>query len=140
DIAARARAFGMRAEEVDGQDVRAVYSATLALVERARQKGGPAFLLCDTYRYRGHHVGDIQRSYYRTKAEEEFWMSQRDPIKILADWLIGQQLATPQLFTEIEKQQRTTIEQGVQFALAAPYPDPKEVDQHVYARNSSESA
>ena len=54
-----------------------------ALVERARRGEGPAFLLCNTYRYHGHHVGDIQRAYYRSKEEEEYWKTERDPIKLL---------------------------------------------------------
>ena len=32
---------------------------------------GPAFLLCETYRYHGHHVGDVDRAYYRSTEEEE---------------------------------------------------------------------
>ena len=83
DILARPKAFGIHAESVDGQDVRAVYSTARNVVERARKGEGPVFLLCNTYRYRGHHVGDINREYYRTKKEEQKWMAERDPIKIL---------------------------------------------------------
>src|SRR5438128_10462218 len=54
----RPRSFGIEAVEVDGQDVRAVFDATAAFVARARGGGGPAFLLCDTYRYHGRPVGD----------------------------------------------------------------------------------
>ena len=50
------------------------------LVERARRGEGPAFLLCNTYRYHGHHVGDVDRAYYRSKDEEELWRSERDPL------------------------------------------------------------
>ena len=71
DILARGPAFGVPSESVDGQDVRAVYAAAQKLVERARQGEGPAFLLCNTYRYHGHHVGDINREYYRSKQEEQ---------------------------------------------------------------------
>ena len=53
------------------------------LVKRARTGGGPAFLQCDTYRYSGHHVGDINREYYRSKQEEHLWKTDRDPIKVL---------------------------------------------------------
>src|SRR6266446_10752365 len=68
EVTARAAAFGIHVESIDGQDVRVVYTTTLRLVERARRGEGPAFLLCNTYRYRGHHVGDIDRTYYRSKA------------------------------------------------------------------------
>src|SRR6202167_5320575 len=58
DILSRATAFGVEAAKVDGQDVRAVNEGGQRLVDRARSGGGPAFLLCDTYRYHGHHAGD----------------------------------------------------------------------------------
>src|ERR1700726_657644 len=93
DIPARAAAFGIPAESVDGQDVRAVYATAKRLVDRARNGEGPAFLVCQTYRYTGHHVGDINREYYRSKQEEQSWKSDRDPIKNYTRWLIEQKLA-----------------------------------------------
>src|SRR5579864_2177047 len=45
DILARATAFGLETESVDGQDVRAVFEVATRLVDRARQGHGPAFLL-----------------------------------------------------------------------------------------------
>src|SRR5690242_20923963 len=90
DIPMRAAAFGLQAESVDGQDVRAVHAVASRLVERARRGDGPSFLVCNTYRYTGHHVGDINREYYRSKEEEKHWKTNRDPIKMLADWLSEQ--------------------------------------------------
>jgi len=129
----RPQAFGMLAVDVDGQDVKAVYSAASEIVQRARSGGGPAFLLCHTYRYRGHHVGDIDRTYYRSKEEENYWMTERDPLKILSQWMIENKLADPQVFEQIEKEIQQEVNEAVQFAINAPYPDVSEVDQHVYA-------
>src|SRR5256884_1194727 len=56
EILARAKAFGIHAETVDGQDVQAVNATMKRLVERARRGKGPAFVECRTYRYYGHHV------------------------------------------------------------------------------------
>jgi pyruvate dehydrogenase E1 component alpha subunit len=133
DILARPRAFGIPSEEVDGQDVRVVYIAARRAVDRARRGEGPSFLLCNTYRYLGHHVGDIDRSYYRSKQEEQVWRSERDPLKILAGWLVERKLADAQTLEEIDRRVREEVAAGVQFALEAPYPDLSEVDQHVYA-------
>lgn len=133
EIVARARAFGILSEEVDGQDIRVVYDTAQRLVTRARQGDGPAFLLCNTYRYYGHHVGDIQRSYYRSKEEEEHWKTERDPLKLLADWLIAEGMADKGVFEQIEQKVRAEVEAGEQFALNAPYPDVSEVEQDVYA-------
>lgn len=133
DVLSRPKAFGIGAESVDGQDVRAVCAAAKRAVERARGGGGPAFLLCNTYRYRGHHVGDISREYYRSKQEEQNWMSERDPIKLLRESLIAQNHVTVEELERISVDVRSSIEKAVQFALATPYPDPSEVQQNVYA-------
>jgi pyruvate dehydrogenase E1 component alpha subunit len=133
DIKARPKAFEILTESVDGQDVEAVHTTTLRLVERARQGEGPAFLICNTYRFHGHHVGDINRSYYRSKEEEEEWRTKRDPLKLLAERLKEKKIAGEKALAEIEKEIRREIETAVQFALEAPYPDLSEVDQHVYA-------
>jgi len=133
EMAARARAFGILTEEVDGQDIRKVYSTAQRLVDRARTGEGPAFLLCDTYRYHGHHVGDIQRAYYRSKEEEERWKAERDPLKLLSGWLVEQGMADEGTFEQIEQRVRAEVEAGEQFALNAPYPDASEVEQDVYA-------
>jgi len=133
DIPARAAAFGVRAETVDGQDVRAVYAIANELVARARKGEGPAFLLCNTYRYHGHHVGDINREYYRSKQEEQSWITLRDPIKNFAKWMIEQKLADPVLLEHIESEIRSEMLAAVKFAIDAPYPGTEEVEQDIYA-------
>ena len=122
EILARPAAFGMQAAQVDGQDVRAVYDAAAQLVERARHGDGPAFLLCNTYRYHGHHVGDINRAYYRTKEEEQQWAAERDPIRRLTDWLLEQKLTDRAQLDRIEAELTTQMDAAVEFAIAAPYP------------------
>jgi pyruvate dehydrogenase E1 component alpha subunit len=127
-IAARAEAFGIPAEEVDGQDVVAVHAATRRAVERARAGEGPSFLVCETYRYHGHHVGDIDRAYYRAKEEEELWRNERDPILLLTARLdAGEELK------RLEERIEAEIAAAVEHALDAPYPDPSEVTDDVFA-------
>ncbi|HKC71151.1 MAG TPA: thiamine pyrophosphate-dependent dehydrogenase E1 component subunit alpha [Terriglobales bacterium] len=133
EIMGRATAFGINAESVDGQDVRAVYGLATHLVEGARRGDGPAFLVCNTYRYSGHHVGDINREYYRSKEEEQRWKSQHDPLKLLSGWLTEQALAEPADFERIQSEVKKEMEAAVKFAIAAPYPSPEEVEQDVYA-------
>ncbi len=125
--------MGRDAVEVDGQDVLAVHQAAQQVVERARKGEGPSFLLCNTYRFYGHHVGDIDRSYYRSKEEESYWMTERDPLKLLANWMLERNLTEASVFGQIEKEIRAEVEAAVEFAIHAPYPPKEEVDQHVYA-------
>jgi len=133
EMSARPRAFGILTEEVDGQNIQEVYSTAQRLVERARRGEGPAFLLCHTYRYHGHHVGDIQRSYYRSKEEEQLWMTQRDPLQLLTTWLLEQHLADNETLEQIDHRVQAEVEAGVEFALHASFPDLSEVDEDVYA-------
>ena len=133
EFVARAAAFAIENEEVDGQDVRAVYAAATRLVERARRGEGPAFLLCNTYRYRGHHVGDINRAYYRSKDVEQEWMTQRDPIARLSEWLLVARLTDQSVLDRIHADVKDEIARGVQFALDAKFPNVSEVTMHVYA-------
>jgi len=133
DILERGRAFGVPSESVDGQDVRAVYAAATRLVELARRGQGPSFLLCNTYRYTGHHVGDINREYYRSKQEEQEWKTRRDPILLFAEWLVGEKIADAEALRKIETEIEAEMRAAVEFAVAAPYPEKSEVDQDIYA-------
>lgn len=132
EFIARAKAFGIHTEIVDGQDVHAVYAVMQKLVARARRGEGPAFLQCDTYRYYGHHVGDINRAYYRAKDEEAEWRANRDPLKILSARLTAQKLTDASVIERIEAEVNAEVESGVAFALDAPFPDVREVDEDVY--------
>jgi len=133
EVLGRPAAFGIPGESVDGQDVRAVNAVATRMVARARAGEGPSFLLCNTYRYRGHHVGDINREYYRAKQEEQRWSTERDPIKLLADWLIQQKLAATPELERIQSEVNAEMKAAVEFAIAAPYPPINQVDQDVYA-------
>jgi pyruvate dehydrogenase E1 component alpha subunit len=132
-LATRAEALGIPATEVDGQDVLAVHARAVEAVTQARAGEGPTFLICHTYRFRGHHVGDVNRAYYRQKDEEQFWMAERDPIRLLAQWMRERQMADDALLERIEQEVRAEVTRGAEAALAAPYPDGSEVDRHVYA-------
>ncbi len=133
DLEARPKAFGIHTETIDGQDVRVVYSTALRLVNRARTESKPAFLICNTYRFHGHHVGDINREYYRSKEEEKSWQQERDPLLTLAHWLVAEKLADEPLLEQIEAEAEVEADRALSFAQQADYPDPGEVTLHVYA-------
>ena len=132
-MAGRAQAFGIPTEEIDGQNARLVYSTALGMVEQARHGDGPGFLLANTYRFHGHHVGDIQRAYYRSKEEEDFWKSERDPITILGSWLLEEGLADAPQLESMRAEVQAEVAAGVEFGLDAPFPEISEVTEHVYA-------
>ena len=133
DVLTRAQGFGLHSMEVDGQDVRAVAAAMGDLVGRARRGEGPSLLLCHTYRFHGHHVGDINRAYYRSPEEEAEWKNARDPLALLADWLVDEHSVERQIIDQLETTVSADVQAAVDFALNAPYPNPEEVTSHVFA-------
>ena len=139
-ITARAEAFGIEAFRVDGQDVLAVNELAQRLVARCRGGEGPFFVELETYRYHGHHVGDIARDYYRTKDEEAEWRRVRDPIVNFGKWLETEGIVGADELVGIGEEVRAEAEAAVAYALEAPYPGPEEVAMHVYAQTPGEAA
>ena len=120
DIAGRGRAYDVPSAVVDGNDLSAVFAAAADAVERARSGGGPTLLECHTYRHYGHSKSDPAP--YRPKEELEEWLA-RDPLKIARARLLDEGITEEQI-EEAEKEASTLIDQAVDEALAAPYPDP----------------
>lgn len=119
-IAARAGAFGIPSNTVDGNDVWAVRDAALEAVQRARSGGGPTLLECQTYRHYGHSKSDPAP--YRPPDEVERWRA-RDPLTIARARLLEFGVAEADI-AEVEEATRARMDRAVEAALAAPYPDP----------------
>src|ERR671919_1453396 len=124
EVTARAASFGIPTEMVDGQDVIEVRAAAGRAVERARAGDGPTFLECRTYRFFGHHVGDVDRSYYRTKQEEEEWRSSRDPLRVLASWMSARGYADEVGLEALDRRVAAEVEEGGGLAPWGPLPGP----------------
>jgi len=81
-ISDRARAFGMPAHDIDGNDVIAVWRTAGEAIGLAREDGGPSFIEAATYRIQGHLEAEamfLQGGKYREEAEIEAWRA-KDPI------------------------------------------------------------
>lgn len=115
--AARARAFGIDACDVDGNDVRAVHAAAGAALARARAGGGPSFVHALTYRVSGHWASDPCT--YRDGDETERWRA-RDPIEGFARALIAERIATA---SDVDAM-RAASEAAARAALAQAQEDP----------------
>jgi pyruvate dehydrogenase E1 component alpha subunit len=128
--AERATAYGIRGVSVDGMDFFAVYNAAHDLVERARSGEGPSYLVCNTYRYHGHHAGDPLN--YREKEEVERWR-QRDPIERLKAALVERGVMQAEEVAALERRVEEEIEDAVEFARASPEPTVDQLMTDIYA-------
>ena len=117
----RARGFGLPSEQVDGQDVVAVFEAMSRAVERARSGGGPSFLELMTYRYQGHNTGENAK--YRTDEEIELWRTSKDPIEQLTAKLIVDGALTDDALDALTTRADATVAAAVDFAEASQCSD-----------------
>jgi len=129
EIVDRAIAYNMPGKVVDGNDVIAVYEATLEAVARARRGEGPTFIECRTYRWLDH--GMYYLGPYRPVEEVELW-KMKCPIKKFKHRLLSEGIATEDELKRIEERVEKEIEEAVKFARESEEPDLEFVKQFVY--------
>lgn len=126
----RAIGYGIPGCTIDGTDAELVYATVKEAVDRARAGEGPTLIETVTMRLRGHSAADgaeyvpkdvLQRwqgrhpvDLYRGKLMERGWLSEADD-------------AARQGAIKLE------IEQAVEYAKAAPYPEPHTLFEGLYA-------
>jgi len=130
DPARRAAGYGIPGVTVDGMDLFAVNSAASDLVERARRGDGPAYLVCNTYRYHGHHAGDPLN--YREKEEVERWRLQ-DPIERVKQAAVERGVLSAAEVTDLERRITEEIDAAVAFAKDSPDPTVDQLMTDIYA-------
>ena len=126
---ARGEVFDIPSEMVDGMDALAVHDAAGAAVARARAGEGPSFLICNTYRYGGHHVADKQD--YKSSEEAALW-ARKDPIPRLARRLRRMGVAQGEL-DRIEREAAAEVAAAVEFAKKSAEPELALLRSRVYA-------
>ena len=130
DVAIRAEGYGFDGVAINGNDVLAVYQASLGAIARARAGDGPTLIECKTYRWHGHSEHD--KAFYRTDEELAMWKS-RDPIPTFTTYLRARHVLDDAKLKEIEDRAAQTIDDAVEFASNAPDPAPEDAVTDLYA-------
>jgi TPP-dependent pyruvate/acetoin dehydrogenase alpha subunit len=132
----RARSYGCYGEQVDGNDVLAVYEITRRAIERARQGLGPTLIEADTMRMRGHAEHDDMK--YVPHALIEEW-SRKDPLLRYERWLLDQGVGTPDELAGVKARIEAMLAEDMAWAEASPFPDQTSGLSGVYADRHVES-
>src|SRR3954452_21645984 len=130
DVAVRAEGYGFDGIAINGNDVLAVYQASLGAIARARSGGGPTLIECKTYRWHGHSEHD--KAFYRTDEELAMWKS-RDPIPTFTTYLKGLHILDEDKEHATEERVAATIDDAVEFAANAPDPVAADAVDDLYA-------
>ncbi|MFN0056918.1 MAG: thiamine pyrophosphate-dependent dehydrogenase E1 component subunit alpha [Planctomycetota bacterium] len=123
NIPERARAFGVTAARIDGNDVFAVADAARSAAARARAGAGPTLIECRTYRWKGHvgHESDTHLG-YRSAAELALWMD-RCPVRGFEARVLRDGSFTNQALLDVRSQISAAVDRAVDLARGAPFPD-----------------
>ena len=128
-VADRAVSYNIPGVRVNGNDPYEMYAAARQAVERARAGEGPTLIEAVTFRFFGHVFGDADK--YMDPAQKAAAMA-ADPYPAFRSKLIADGTATEAQLAEIEAKIEKDIDDAVEFALDAPFPDVAEVTRDVY--------
>jgi pyruvate dehydrogenase E1 component alpha subunit len=120
----RARSFGLRTTEIDGNDVEAVTEAAAEIIARIRETGEPEFLHARTYRQHGHTYFDA--SLYRPEGEAAHQVATNDPIQRQRDALLAAGVSASDI-RAVQDAAEAEMIAALAAATAAPWPDDNSV-------------
>jgi len=129
-IAARAAAYGIPGRTIDGNDVEAVYEATLDAAAMACAGKGPTLLELETYRFSGHSRSDP--GHYRSKEELAEWKT-RDPLIRYESFCQSAGILSSGEIAEIRASVEKELDEATAFAESSPSPAPEDCLNDVYA-------
>ncbi|MCE5291491.1 MAG: pyruvate dehydrogenase (acetyl-transferring) E1 component subunit alpha [Nocardiaceae bacterium] len=133
DLSAKAAAYRVPVQQVDGMDVRSVYEAASAAATHIRETGGPYFLELLTYRFRPHSMFDPEL--YRPKSEVEAWKT-RDPLITWPQVLTDAGLLTSDERDGLAAQVGAEVEAAVAYAEAAAFEDVSSLYRDVFTEST----
>jgi pyruvate dehydrogenase E1 component alpha subunit len=131
-IREKAEGYGMKSAHVNGRDVMDVYNAAKEAINYVRENSEPFFLEVETYRLRGHSMGDPER--YRTQ-DEVMERKETEPIRIFRKHLTSKKVATAKQLDAIDAEVDEEIAKAIEFAENSPEPAPEALWEDVYVEN-----
>jgi 2-oxoisovalerate dehydrogenase E1 component alpha subunit len=129
-VADRGPAYDMPAASVDGGDLLAVYRATQEARQRALLGQGPTLIDAHVIRLTPHSSDDDDRRY---RSPDELERARRaDPLLRTREYLRASGLLNDERERLLAGRVRATVDDALEFALAAPLPDPSQAKRHVF--------
>lgn len=127
----KACGLGLPGVQVDGTDMLAVYKVMHEAVENARKGKGPKLVEARMYRITPHSSDDDDRSYRSRDEVEENKL--RDPILVNSRHLMEEKILTEEKLKEMETRAKEIVDEAVEYAANAEYPEPADGLYPVYA-------
>lgn len=136
DVIDRAKGYGIFCQQVDGNDVEAVWEAARQATEHIRSGKGPAFIEAMTYRWKGH-VGpeeDWTRG-ARSKDELDEW-KKKCPIERVLQKLAGKDFDRAGYDARVAEMDKE-LDAAIAAAKSAPMPPVEQMEQLLFRGEES---
>ena len=117
----RGESFGIPGIRVSGMDVLEMRKAAIEASDYVKKGKGPFLIEAKTYRYRGHSMSDPAT--YRTKAEVQCVIDEKDPINTFARFILENKYLSQEQLDTIAESVKETVAAAVKFAEESPLPD-----------------
>lgn len=129
DLVKKVAAYNVTGFSVDGMNIFDVVEKTQAALDYIKREGRPYFLEFKTYRFRAHSMFDPDL--YRSKEEVNKW-KERDPIKLLKNYLYERKLLNDQALKELEQKVEQEMQEAVAFAEEGTWGPVENLEKDVY--------
>ncbi|MBX7153090.1 thiamine pyrophosphate-dependent dehydrogenase E1 component subunit alpha [bacterium] len=126
----RAAGYGIPGVKIDGTDILEVYRTCKKAFDRARAGEGPTLIESVTMRMRGHAEHDAHE--YYPKGLLDKW-EKKDPIRQFETFLLNEKMLSDKKIKEIENSVSSEIDEAIEYADKAPYPNGADAELGVYA-------
>lgn len=122
--------YNMKGYTIDGMDYANCVAGFKHIREETLKTGRPVLVEAVAERFKGHSVSDP--GLYRTKEELEK-AKKKDPILKLRHEMEELKFLDDETFKKLDKKQRDVVVQAMEYADAAPWPDPVTLEEGVFA-------
>lgn len=129
-LAQKAIAAGFPGEQVDGNDLIAVYDRFSAAMDKARAGGGPTLIEAITYRLSDHTTADDASRYRSDEELSTNW--EHEPIKRLRRYLISTGYWDQQRDEQLHKTCDLEVERATQAYFDTSPPEPESMFDYLY--------
>ncbi|MBA3816333.1 MAG: pyruvate dehydrogenase (acetyl-transferring) E1 component subunit alpha [Parachlamydiaceae bacterium] len=126
----QAPSYNMKGYTFDGMDYFNCYAGFKHVLQETLRTQRPVLIEVITERFRGHSISDP--GLYRTKESLKECM-QRDPILLLRQVLVAENMIDDEAFKLMEKKEREISVAAMKFAEESPWPDLKTLEKDVFA-------
>lgn len=136
EMSKKSCAHGIPAHVVNGQDVLETYATFRDMAEEVRNGAGPQFVDLQTYRFRGHSMSDPVSGTYRSTEEVDRATKEQDPIALLRDILLNEDLLDKDGLDEMDAEARRIAKEAADFADESPKPGREALYRNVWAEEN----